>query len=81
MNGFINVGFGNLVNSDKILAVVSADSAPAKRLVMNAKKDDRLIDATSGRKTKSVICVLENKIVVSALSAETILSRSKMEEN
>ncbi len=68
MEGLMNVGFGNLVNKDKIIAIVSSDSAPAKRLVAGAKKDERLIDATSGRKTKSFICMEENKVVISALA-------------
>ncbi|MCR5271900.1 MAG: DUF370 domain-containing protein [Lachnospiraceae bacterium] len=77
MNGLMNVGFGNLVNTGKILSIVSSDSAPAKRLVASAKKDDRLVDATSGRKTKSVICMEENKVVISALTTDTLLARSR----
>lgn len=73
----INVGFGNLVNADKIIAVVSPDSAPAKRLVQNGKRDGLVIDATHGRKTKSCIFTENNRIVLSALLPETILERLK----
>ncbi len=71
----INVGFGNLVNADKIIAVVSPDSAPAKRLIQNGKKDGNVIDATHGRKTKACIFTESDRIVLSALLPETILER------
>lgn len=70
----INIGYGNVVNSDKVVAVVSSDSAPAKRLVQGAKDQGNAIDATQGRKTKSVI-ITESHVVLSALMPETIASR------
>ncbi len=70
----INIGYGNVVNSDKIIAVISSDSAPAKRLVQGAKDRGTAIDATQGRKTKAVI-VTEGYIVLSALLPETIAGR------
>ena len=70
----INIGYGNVVNSDKIIAVISSDSAPAKRLVQGAKDRGTAIDATQGRKTKAVI-VTEGYIVLSALLPDTIASR------
>ncbi len=73
----INVGFGNLVNADKIIAVVSPDSAPAKRMIQNGKKEGTVIDATHGRKTKSCIFTESNRIVLSALLPETIFDRLK----
>ncbi|MGN0346010.1 MAG: DUF370 domain-containing protein [Lachnospiraceae bacterium] len=75
MSELIHVGFGNVVNADKIISVVSPESAPIKRMVQKAKEDGEVIDATAGRKTKSVI-VMENKqVVLSALLPETIVGR------
>jgi len=73
----INVGFGNIVNGDKIVAIVSPDSAPAKRLIQNGKKEGLCIDATHGRKTKSCIFMENDRMVLSALLPETILDRLK----
>ena len=70
----INIGYGNVVNSDKIIAVISSESAPAKRLVQGAKDRGTAIDATQGRKTKAVI-VTEGYIVLSALLPDTIAGR------
>lgn len=74
---FINIGFGNLVQSDKILAIVSPDSAPVKRMIASTREDESLIDATQGRRTKSVIICDGSRIVLSALAAETLLLRLK----
>ena len=73
----INIGFSNLVNLDKIVAVISPDSAPAKRIVAEAKKEMRLIDATQGRKTESVIITDSDHIILSYLSNEEIQKREK----
>lgn len=70
----INIGYGNVVNSDKIVAVISSDSAPARRLVQGAKDSGTAIDATQGRKTKAVI-VAEGYIILSALLPDTIADR------
>ena len=72
VNKLIHVGFGNIVNAGKIIAIVSPDSAPVRRLVSQAKNDGRTIDATQGRKTKSVIVMENDRIVLSALLPETI---------
>ena len=76
----INIGFGNLINSDKILTVISPDSAPAKRIVADAKAQKRLIDATQGRKTESVIITDSDHIVLSYLQSEDILNRNNQTE-
>ena len=68
----INIGFGNLVNSDRIIAVSSPDSSPIKRLVSVGKESGMLIDATQGRKTKSVIVTDSDHIILSYLSPEGI---------
>ncbi len=73
--GLINIGFGNLVNTDKVICVVSPDGAPVKRLVQHCKEDGRVVDATAGRKTKSVIVCESDRIVLSALVPETLKSR------
>ncbi len=75
MGSLINVGFGNYVNLSMVLSVVRADSAPAKRLVQTAKDEGRAVDATQGRKTKSVIVLRDNILVLSALTPETIAGR------
>lgn len=75
MSKLMNVGFGNLVNTDKIIGIVSSDSAPAKRLISRGKEQETLIDATQGRRTKSVIFTENNKIILSALQPETLAGR------
>ena len=76
---FISVGFGNFVSYEKIFAVLSAESSPAKRLVRNAKENNNLIDATCGRKTQSVLAMDSGHIVLSALDTGSISARSAME--
>ncbi len=73
---FINIGFGNLLSFSKIVAVVSPDSAPVKRMISDARDSGRLIDATYGRKTSSVIVADSGHIVLSALGAEEIAERA-----
>ncbi|MGL5259976.1 MAG: DUF370 domain-containing protein [Lachnospiraceae bacterium] len=80
MNHLIHIGFGNLVNKEKIIAVVSPDAAPIKRLVQHAKEKGIAIDATQGRKTKAVLIMENSQIVLSALLPETIASRAKGEK-
>lgn len=71
----IHIGFGNIVNSAKIIAIVSPDSAPIKRLMQNAKEKGCAIDATQGRKTKSVLVMENSQIILSALLPETLAGR------
>ena len=71
----VNIGFGNTVAADKIVAIVSPDSAPIKRMVQDAKDDGTAIDATFGRKTRAVIIMTSDHIVLSAVQAETIAGR------
>ena len=70
----INIGYGNVINSDKIVAIINSDSAPAKRLSQNAKDNGSAIDATQGRKTKAII-VTDTHVILSALLPETIAGR------
>lgn len=71
----LNVGFYNFVLTDKIVAMVSSESAPMRRLVQNLRKGGELIDATQGRKTKSIIFTTNSTVVLSAISQETLAKR------
>lgn len=71
----INIGFGNAVNADRILAVAGPESAPIKRIVQEAKEQKMLIDATQGRKTRAVIITDSNHVILTYLQAETIMAR------
>lgn len=78
MSRLINIGYGNVVNADKILAVIRPDAAPVKRMVQAAKDHDTYVDATCGRKCKSVIVSEQGRVVLSALLPETIAGRVNM---
>ena len=73
----INIGFGNMVSSNRILTIVSPESAPIKRIVQEAKQNGMLIDATCGRKCKAVLIHESNHVVLSAISCEAIQNRSE----
>lgn len=75
MSGLVNIGFGNMIYSDKVIAVVNPDAAPIKRMVQNARESQRVIDATQGRRTKSVIMMENMQIVLSAMQPDTIARR------
>ena len=75
MAKLINIGFGNVVNSQKIVAVVNPDAAPVKRMVQSVKGSNYLVDATQGRKTKSVIVTSDNILILSAIQPDTIARR------
>ena len=72
---FINIGFGNVVAAQRILAVLSPDSAPIKRMVQEARDRGVLIDATYGRKTRSVVIMDSDHIVLSAIQPDTVAAR------
>ncbi len=71
----LNIGFGNTVAAERVVAIVAPNSAPMKRLKDEAKKEKRLVDATHGRRTRSIIIMDSNHIVLSAIQAETISQR------
>ena len=71
----INIGFGNLVSSQRLLAIVSPDSAPIKRVIQEARDRGMLIDATYGRKTAAVLIMDSDHVVLSALSTEKMAPR------
>lgn len=72
----LNIGFGNAVNADRIVAVVSPEAAPVKRIVQLAKDGGSAVDATCGRKTRSVIVCDSGHVVLSALQPETIMGKA-----
>jgi hypothetical protein len=74
----LNIGFGSTVVAERVVAIVSPNSAPMKRLKDEARNDNRLIDATHGRRTRSIIVLDSNHIVLSAIQAETISQRFTM---
>ncbi|MGE4275789.1 MAG: extracellular matrix/biofilm regulator RemA [Lawsonibacter sp.] len=71
----INIGFGNLVSASRLIAIVSPDSAPIKRMVQEARDRGVLIDATYGRRTKAVLIMDNDHLVLSALQPETVSNR------
>lgn len=71
----INIGFGNIVSAHRMIAIVSPDSAPIKRIVSDARESDKLIDATYGRRTRAVIIMDSGHIVLSAIQPETVANR------
>ena len=77
---FINVGFNNMVSADRIVALIGPDSAPAKRLIQDAKDTGRAVDCTSGRRTRSVIITDSEHVILSAIQTETIAARISDEE-
>jgi hypothetical protein len=74
-NKLINIGFGNTIVSERIIAIVSPASAPMKRLKDEAREAGRLVDATQGRRTRSIIIMDSNHVILSAIQAETIAMR------
>ena len=72
---FINIGFGNMVASDRVVTIVSPDSAPIKRLIQDAKDAGRVIDVSCGRRTRAVIITDSEHVILSAIQSETIANR------
>ncbi|HOJ87954.1 MAG TPA: DUF370 domain-containing protein [Pseudothermotoga sp.] len=77
MYGLINIGFGNVISGDRVIAIVNPESAPLKRLKDEAKDEGKLIDATYGRKTRAILITDSNHIILSAIQPETIAQRFK----
>jgi regulator of extracellular matrix RemA (YlzA/DUF370 family) len=80
LNKLVNVGFGNVVNSSKIIGIISPEAAPIKRLVQTAKDTGMAIDATCGRRTKAVIVTESGHLILSSLLPETIAGRVNQKE-
>ncbi len=77
---FISIGFGNYINADKIVSYIRADAAPIKRMVQTAKDSGMAVDATCGKKTKTVIVMESGHVVLSSLTTETIQNRTAGKE-
>lgn len=73
----LNIGFGNMLNLEKVIAIVGPDSAPTRRMVQEARDEKRLIDATAGRRMRAVIVTESGSIVLSALQPETLAARAQ----
>lgn len=71
----VNIGFGNLINAERVIAVVTPESAPVKRIIQNAKDNGKLIDVTQGRKTMSVIFTDSEHVILSYLKNDKIADR------
>ena len=72
---FINIGYGNMISAERVVTIVSTDSAPIRRMIQEARDDGRAVDATYGRKTRAVIVMDSGHFVLSSLATETLASR------
>jgi len=72
---FVNIGFGNMINSARVIAVVSPETSPIKRLLQDAKDSGRAIDVTCGRRTRAVVLTDSDHVILSAIQCETIANR------
>lgn len=77
MAQLINIGFGNMVNGDKIISMVSTDAAPVKRMIQTARDEGMAVDATCGRRTRTALVMESGHLVLSALTTETIAIRCR----
>ena len=71
----LNIGFGNMVSANRLLAIVSPDSAPIKRIIQDAKDSGHLIDATYGRRTRAVLMMDSDHVILSALTPDALAAR------
>lgn len=76
----INIGFGNIVSANRVVAIVSPESAPIKRMIQEARDSGRLIDATYGRRTRAVIVADSDHIILSAVQPETVAHRVNIKD-
>ena len=72
---FINIGFGNFISSSRLVAAVSPESAPIKRIIQDARDNGKLVDATYGRKTRAVIIMDSEHVILSSVQPETVAGR------
>ena len=77
----INIGFGNMVSANRLVAIVSPESAPIKRIIQDAKERGSLIDATYGRRTRAVIITDSDHVILSAVQPETVANRLNSDRN
>ncbi len=72
---FVNVGFNNIINAERVIAVIGSEAAPSKRMIQDAKDMGRAIDCTSGRKTRSILVMDSDHVILSAIQTETLAAR------
>lgn len=77
---FVNIGYGNVASVAKITAIIKPDAAPIKRMITQAKETSSFVDATAGRKTRSLVVMSDGYLIASALQVETIMSRIEGKE-
>ena len=71
----VNIGYGNIVNSERVISIISPDSAPIKRMVQEAKDNKTAVDATYGRRTRAVLIMDSGHVILSAVQPETVAAR------
>lgn len=81
MKRFVSVGYGNIVNGERVISIVGTDAAPIKRMIQSAKDSGMAVDATCGRKTKAVLIMDSGHIVLSALLPDTIAKKIEGKDN
>ncbi len=77
----INIGFGNIVSAERLIAIVSPESAPIKRVITEARQKGRLVDATYGRRTRAVVIMDSDHVILSAVQPETVAHRIVAKDN
>ncbi|MCM8899785.1 MAG: extracellular matrix regulatory protein [Clostridiales bacterium] len=77
----VNIGFGNIVSANRLIAIVSPESAPIKRIIQEARERGMLIDATYGRRTRAVIITDSDHVILSAVQPETVAHRVNAKDN
>lgn len=77
----INIGFGNIISANRLISIVSPESAPIKRMIQDARDSGRLIDATYGRRTRAVVIMDSDHVILSAVQPETVAQRLSVKED
>lgn len=77
----ISIGYGNIISANRVISIISPESAPVKRIIQDAKDSGKLVDATYGRRTRSVIIMDSDHVVLSAVQPETVANRINVEIN
>ncbi|ALC81008.1 MULTISPECIES: extracellular matrix/biofilm regulator RemA [Bacillus] len=77
----INIGFGNIISANRLISIVSPESAPIKRMIQDARDSGRLIDATYGRRTRAVVIMDSDHVILSAVQPETVAQRVSVKED
>ncbi len=77
----INIGFGNIVSANRVIAIVSPESAPIKRIIQEAREEQKLIDATYGRRTRAVVIMDSDHVILSAVQPETVAHRASEDDD